>query len=324
MQSPDYRRTEYAPSLPYTHRGTAWRRRTPLTARIIDGRSIAADIRKEVARDVAALKAKGIMPGLAAVVVGDDPASQTYVANKERACREVGIYTEIHRIDSSVSQDGLLDMVQSLNNAARVHGILVQLPLPPHIEEHAVIECVRPDKDADGFHPLNIGHLAIGDSQFVPATPFGVMEMLRREGVQLGGKHAVIVGRSNIVGKPIATAWMQGDPVSYPRVTVCHRTDPNLPEVTKQADILVVAVGIPEVITAEMVKPGAIVIDVGINHVEDKSQRRGYKIVGDVDFDAVSQVASAITPVPGGVGPMTVAMLLRNTVSAARAQLENR
>ena len=274
-----------------------------MTARIIDGRGIAADIRKEVARDVAALKAKGIMPGLAAVVVGDDPASQTYVANKERACREVGIYTEIHRIDSSVSQDGLLDLIESLNRAPRVHGILVQLPLPPHIEEHAIIECVRPDKDADGFHPLNIGHLAIGDSQFVPATPFGVMEMLRREGVQLGGKHAVIVGRSNIVGKPIATAWMQGDPKFYPRV---------------------IAVGIPEVITADMVKPGAVVIDVGINHVEDKSQKRGYKIVGDVDFDAVSEVASAITPVPGGVGPMTVAMLLRNTVSAAQAQIENR
>ena len=294
-----------------------------MTAHIIDGRRIAADIRKEVARDVAALKAKGVLPGLAAVVVGDDPASQTYVANKERACREVGIYTEVHRIDSSVSQDGLLDMVQSLNNASRVHGILVQLPLPPHIQEHAIIESVRPDKDADGFHPLNIGHLAIGDSQFVPATPYGVMEMLARENINLGGKHAVVIGRSNIVGKPIATAWMQGDPAHYPRVTVCHRTDPNLAEVTRQADILVVAVGIPAVITADMVKPGAVVIDVGINHVPDDSERRGHKIVGDVDFDSVKEVASAITPVPGGVGPMTVAMLLRNTVSAARAQMEN-
>lgn len=295
-----------------------------MTARIIDGKSIAADIRKEVARDVAALKAKGVMPGLAAVVVGDDPASQTYVANKERACREVGIYTEIHRIGSTVSQDGLLDLIESLNRADRVHGILVQLPLPSHIEEHSVIESVRPDKDADGFHPLNIGHLAIGDSQFVPATPFGVMEMLRRESVQLGGKHAVIVGRSNIVGKPIATAWMQGDPTLFPRVTVCHRTDPNLADVTKQADILVVAVGIPSAITADMVKPGAVVIDVGINHIEDKILKRGYKIVGDVDFDTVSKVASAITPVPGGVGPMTVAMLLRNTVSAAKSQIINR
>ena len=292
-----------------------------MTARIIDGRKIAADIRKEVARDVAALKAKGVLPGLAAVVVGDDPASQTYVANKERACREVGIYTEVHRIDSSISQDGLLDLIKSLNDAERVHGILVQLPLPPHIREQDIIECVRPDKDADGFHPLNIGHLAIGDSQFVPATPYGVIEMLAREGIELGGKHAVIIGRSNIVGKPIATAWMQGDPATYPRVTICHKTDPNLAAITREADILVVAAGMPQMIRANMVKPGAVVIDVGINHLADENERRGYKIVGDVDFDAVKEVASAITPVPGGVGPMTVAMLLRNTVSAARAKI---
>ena len=292
-----------------------------MTARIIDGRKIAADIRKEVARDVAELKAKGVLPGLAAVVVGDDPASQTYVANKERACREVGIYTEVHRIDASISQDGLLNLIKSLNDADRVHGILVQLPLPPHIREQDVIECVRPDKDADGFHPLNIGHLAIGDSQFVPATPYGVIEMLKREGIELGGKHAVIIGRSNIVGKPIATAWMQGDPATYPRVTICHKTDPNLADVTREADVLVVAAGMPHMIRANMVKPGAVVIDVGINHLADENEPRGYKIVGDVDFDAVKEVASAITPVPGGVGPMTVAMLLRNTVSAARAQM---
>ena len=292
-----------------------------MTARIIDGRKIAADIRKEVARDVAELKAKGVLPGLAAVVVGDDPASQTYVANKERACREVGIYTEVHRIDASISQDGLLDLIKSLNDADRVHGILVQLPLPPHIREQDIIECVRPDKDADGFHPLNIGHLAIGDSQFVPATPYGVIEMLKREGIELGGKHAVIIGRSNIVGKPIATAWMQGDPATYPRVTICHKTDPDLADITREADVLVVAAGMPHMIRANMVKPGAVVIDVGINHLSDPGEHRGYKIVGDVDFDAVKEVASAITPVPGGVGPMTVAMLLRNTVSAARAQM---
>ena len=267
-----------------------------MTARIIDGRKIAADIRKEVARDVAALKAKGVLPGLAAVVVGDDPASQTYVANKERACREVGIYTEVHRIDSSISQDGLLDLIKSLNDAERVHGILVQLPLPPHIREQDIIECVRPDKDADGFHPLNIGHLAIGDSQFVPATPYGVIEMLAREGIGLGGKHAVIIGRSNIVGKPIATAWMQGDPATYPRVTICHKTDPNLADVTREADVLVVAAGMPHMIRANMVKPGAVVIDVGINHLPDDTESRGYKIVGDVDFDAVKEVASASPP----------------------------
>ena len=266
------------------------------------------------------LKRDGILPGLAAVLVGDDPASQTYVTNKERACREVGIYTEVHRIGASVSQDGLIDLIHSLNMAARVHGILVQLPLPPHIREQDIIECVRPDKDADGFHPLNIGHLAIGDSQFVPATPSGVMEMLAREGIELGGKHAVIIGRSNIVGKPIATAWMQGNPNTCPRVTICHRNDPRLDEMTRQADVIVVAAGIPGLIRADMVKPGAVVIDVGINHVPDKENPRGYRIVGDVDFTAVREVAGAITPVPGGVGPMTVAMLLRNTVSAARAQ----
>ena len=294
----------------------------PVTARIIDGRKIAADIRKEVARDVAELKAKGVLPGLAAVVVGDDPASQTYVANKERACREVGIYTEVHRIDASISQDGLLDLIKSLNDAERVHGILVQLPLPPHIREQDVIECVRPDKDADGFHPLNIGHLAIGDSQFVPATPYGVIEMLAREGIELGGKHAVIIGRSNIVGKPIAMPrGCRAIPPLYPRVTICHKTDPDLADITREADVLVVAAGMPHLIRANMVKPGAVVIDVGINHLTDENERRGYKIVGDVDFDEVKEVASAITPVPGGVGPMTVAMLLRNTVSAARAQM---
>ncbi len=292
-----------------------------MTARIIDGRKIAAEIRQEVAREVAVLKAQGVLPGLAAVLVGDDPASQTYVANKERACREVGIYTEVHRIDASVSQDGLLDLIRSLNNADRVHGILVQLPLPSHIREQDVIGCVRPDKDADGFHPLNIGHLAIGDSQFVPATPYGVMELLDREGIELGGKHAVIVGRSNIVGKPIAMAWMQGDPAAYPRVTICHKTDPGLAAITRDADVLVVAAGVPRLIRSDMVKPGAVVIDVGINHIEDVDDKRGYTIVGDVDFDAVKDLVSAITPVPGGVGPMTVAMLLRNTVSAARAQL---
>ena len=290
----------------------------PVTARIIDGREIAADIRREVALEVAEIKAAGVLPGLAAVVVGDDPASQTYVANKERACREVGIYTEVHRIDASVSQEGLMDLIESLNNADRVHGILVQLPLPKHIKEQDIIERVRPDKDADGFHPLNIGHLAIGDSHFVPATPYGVMEIIKREEVTLGGKHAVIVGRSNIVGKPIATAWMQKDPNLYPTVTICHSFDENLAALTLQADILVVAIGSPGAIRADMVKPGAVVIDVGINHVPDRSQRRGYRIVGDVDFESVKEVASAITPVPGGVGPMTVAMLLRNTASAAR------
>lgn len=295
-----------------------------MTARLIDGRRIAAEIRREVAEEVAALRAQRVTPGLAAVLVGDDPASNIYVANKERACREVGIYTEVHRIDASVTEERLLDIIRSLNEADRVHGILVQLPLPAHVRESSVVETVAPHKDVDGFHPLNLGHLAIGDSQFIPATPYGVVEMLEREKIELGGKHAVIVGRSNIVGKPIAISWMQKDAASFPTVTVCHTFDPDVARYTVQADILVVAIGSPHTIRKEMIKPGAVVIDIGINRVPDSDATRGYKIVGDVDFDAVKEVASAITPVPGGVGPMTVAMLLKNTVRAARlAQQRN-
>ena len=288
-----------------------------MSAKIIDGRRIAAEIRQEVKQEVLQLKESGINPGLAAILVGDDPASKVYVSNKERACNEVGIYTEIHRFGNEISEETLLNLIDSLNNNKKIHGILVQLPLPPHIRESAVIEAVVPVKDVDGFHPNNIGHLAIGDSQFIPATPAGVIELFNREDIQLGGKHAVIIGRSNIVGKPIAIAWMQKGSSEYPTVTICHTFDPDIIKHTVEADILIVAVGSPEVITGRMVKKGAVVIDIGINRVDDSESPKGYRLVGDVNFNEVIEVASAITPVPGGVGPMTVAMLLKNTVQAA-------
>lgn len=288
-----------------------------MSAKLIDGRRIAAEIRQEVKQEVLQLKKAGIHPGLAAILVGDDAASKVYVSNKERACKEVGIYTEIHRFDNQISEEALLNLINSLNNDDKIHGILVQLPLPPHIRESAVIEAVVPVKDVDGFHPNNIGHLAIGDSHFIPATPAGVIELFNREKIQLGGKHAVIIGRSNIVGKPIAIAWMQKGISEYPTVTICHTFDTDIIKYTVEADILIVAVGSPEVITGKMVKKGAVVIDIGINRVDDSESPKGYRLVGDVKFNEVQKIASAITPVPGGVGPMTVAMLLKNTVHAA-------
>ena len=289
-----------------------------MKAKIIDGARIAAEIRQEIKEEVEQLKELGVTPGLAAILVGDDPASQIYVSNKEKACREVGIYTEIHRIESGVSEAKLLELIDTLNKAERIHGVLVQLPLPQHITESKIIESVDPRKDVDGFHPNNIGHLAIGDTHFIPATPAGVIELLNRENIKLAGKHAVIVGRSNIVGKPIAISWMHKGFDQYPTVTICHTFDPEISIYTRQADILVIAIGSPEIITSDMVKKGAVVIDVGINRVQDPNNPSLYKLVGDVNFSEVKNIASAITPVPGGVGPMTVAMLLSNTVRAAK------
>jgi methylenetetrahydrofolate dehydrogenase (NADP+)/methenyltetrahydrofolate cyclohydrolase len=289
-----------------------------VTAHLIDGRRIAAEVRQEIAHEVANLKAAGTTPGLAVVLVGDDPASHIYVANKERACREVGIHVDVHRLDDSITQPELLSLIGALNTDDDVHGILVQLPLPRQVHEPTVIEAVASSKDVDGFHPVNLGRLAIGDPQFIPATPYAVLEMLRREDIDVGGKHAVIVGRSNIVGKPMALAWMQKDKRLHPTVTVCHSFDPDVGVYTSQADVLVVAIGAPDAIRADMVKRGVVVVDIGINRVPDAGDPRGYRIVGDVAFDEVSKVAGAITPVPGGVGPMTVAMLLKNTVQAAQ------
>lgn len=288
-----------------------------MTARVMDGRRIAAEVRQEVAAEVEELKASGTTPGLAVVLVGEDPSSVIYVAIKEEACREAGIFTETYNLPSSISQADLLSLIGSLNTDGRFHGILVQLPLPRHMNEATIIEAVSPSKDVDGFHPVNVGRLAIGDPQFIPATPYAILEMLRREGIELGGKHAVVIGRSNIVGKPLALAWMQKGKESYPTVTVCHTFDDSVGRYTADADILVVAWGQAGIIRREMVKRGAVVVDVGINRVPAPGTARGYRTVGDVDYDAVKEVAGAITPVPGGVGPVTVAMLLKNTVRAA-------
>ncbi len=287
-------------------------------AQIIDGKAIATEIREGLKREVEALRQQGIAPGLAVVLVGDNPASVTYVRMKEKACDELGIASFHHDLPAGVSQGELLSLIDQLADDDRVHGILVQLPLPDHINAEAVIEAIPPEKDVDGFHPTNLGKLLQGAETFVPCTPAGIQELLLRSGHSPEGKHVVIVGRSNIVGKPLAALLMQKKPGANATVTVCHSGTSDLSEQTRSADILVAAMGVPRFIKREMVRPGAVVIDVGVNRVDDPSAKRGYRLVGDVDFDEVSEVAAAITPVPGGVGPMTIAMLMRNTVLAAR------
>ncbi|HTL05148.1 MAG TPA: tetrahydrofolate dehydrogenase/cyclohydrolase catalytic domain-containing protein [Gemmatimonadales bacterium] len=291
-----------------------------MSARILDGAAIAKEIRAEIARDVVQLKAQGVTPGLAVVIVGDDPASQVYVKSKGEACREAGMHSETIRLPSETTQAELLATVDRLNADPRIHGFLIQLPLPKQIDSERVLHRVAPEKDVDGFHPMNVGKLAVGDpTAFRPATPYGVQQMLIRSGVETKGAHAVIVGRSNIVGKPMANLLLQDGPGGNATVTVCHSRSRDLPAITRLADILVVAIGKPRFVTAEMVRPGTVVVDVGINRVTDSASPRGYAIVGDVDYGPVSEVASAITPVPGGVGKMTIAMLLSNTLQAARA-----
>jgi len=291
-----------------------------VSARILDGAAIGKEIRAEIARDVVQLKSQGVTPGLAVVIVGDDPASQVYVKSKGEACREAGMHSETIRLPGETTQAELLATVDRLNADPRIHGFLIQLPLPKQIDSERVLHRVAPEKDVDGFHPMNVGKLAVGDpTAFRPATPYGVQQMLIRSGVETKGAHAVIVGRSNIVGKPMANLLLQDGPGGNATVTVCHSRSRDLPAITRLADILVVAIGKPRFVTAEMVRPGAVVVDVGINRVADSSSPKGYAIVGDVDFGPVSEVASAITPVPGGVGKMTIAMLLSNTLQAARA-----
>ncbi len=291
-------------------------------ADIIDGRAIAAEIRAEVREEVARLAKAGQRVGLAAVLVGEDPASSIYVETKRRASAEVGIRSEVVKLPARVAQEDLVERIDALNNDSDFNGILVQRPLPSHISEDDVLEAVDPEKDVDGFHPRNLGRLLAGSPSFVPATPLGIRELLLRSGHPPDGKDVVIVGRSNIVGKPLAALLMQKTEGANATVTLCHSSTRGLEEHTRRANILVVAAGRPALLGANMVGEGAVVIDVGINRVEDSSRRRGYRIVGDVDFEEVSQVASAITPVPGGVGPMTVAMLLRNTVDASRRLAE--
>ena len=279
-------------------------------AKIIDGKQISSAMLDTVAAEVAALKAQNIEPCLAVILVGEDPASQVYVRNKQRACERVGIRSVSHILPVDTTQQELLDLIGSLNADPSVHGILCQLPLPAHLDAQQLLLAIAPEKDVDAFHPVNGGKITIGNAKLLPCTPAGVMEMLRYEGISPAGKHCVVLGRSNIVGKPMALLLLAADGT----VTVCHSKTPDLAAETRRADILVSAVGKRGLITADMVKPGAVVIDVSINRGEDG------KLCGDADFEAVSRVASAVTPVPGGVGPMTIAMLMRNTVTAAKAQ----
>ena len=293
-----------------------------MSAKILDGKALAEEIRGEVATGVAEMQQKhGVTPGLAAVLVGDDPASAIYVRNKRRACEEVGMVSDTFLMPADSPTEQVVARVQALNEDPRFHGILVQLPMPPQIDERLIIESLDPTKDVDGLHPFNVGKLAQGRADFVPGTPAGIQQILLRNGHDPAGANVVVCGRSDIVGKPMALLLMQRADGANATVTVCHTRTKNLAEITRQADILVAAIGLPSAITADMVKEGAVVIDVGINRVDDASQKRGYRLEGDVDFDAVSKKASAITPVPGGVGPMTIAMLLVNTLTATRLSI---
>ncbi|MBR5889162.1 MAG: bifunctional methylenetetrahydrofolate dehydrogenase/methenyltetrahydrofolate cyclohydrolase FolD [Akkermansia sp.] len=284
---------------------------------LIDGKQVAGSVRERLKEEIAELKSRGHVPGLAVVLVGDDPASQVYVGSKVKACAELGIYSQKWELPAETSQEELVKLIHQLNADDRIHGILVQSPPPRHIDEEAVILNIDPRKDVDGFHPVNVAKLVLEDAAgFVPCTPLGCMELLKAYGVETAGKHAVVIGRSMIVGKPMAHLLMAKN--ANATVTVAHSRTKNLPELCRSADIIVAAVGRPEMVTADYVKEGAVVLDVGINRIEDASRPRGYRIVGDVAFDAVKDKCSYITPVPGGVGPMTIAMLMANTVKACR------
>jgi methylenetetrahydrofolate dehydrogenase (NADP+)/methenyltetrahydrofolate cyclohydrolase len=291
-----------------------------MTARIIDGRVIADEVQRELGSRISALKARGVTPGLAALLVGDNPASAAYVRGKSRAAAELGIFAETVRLPADIAEPALLGQIADLNADPRFHGIIVQLPLSEHLDGDRATRAVAPEKDADGLHPLNLGLLMRGEGLLLPATPSGVQQLLVRSGCDPAGKHVVIAGRSNLVGKPLANILMQKARGANATVTVCHTGTPDLGAITRQADILVAAMGRPGAITAEMVRPGAVVIDVGINRVDDATRKTGYRLAGDVDYGSVAPIAGAITPVPGGVGPMTVAMLLVNTVTAAERQ----
>ena len=278
-------------------------------AQRIDGKLISAVIRGEITEECKAfVEANGYAPGLAVIIVGENPASQVYVRNKKKACEEVGFYSEVHELPEATTQAELNALVDALNENEKIHGILVQLPLPRHLDETEVLLRIRPDKDVDAFHPYNVGKIMIGDPDFLPCTPAGVMALLERSNIEVAGKNCVVIGRSNIVGKPMAMLLLHANGT----VTICHSKTKNLAEVCREADILVVAIGRADFVGADMVKPGAVVIDVGMN------RRADGKLTGDVDFDAVEPIASAITPVPGGVGPMTITMLLQNTLTAAK------
>jgi methylenetetrahydrofolate dehydrogenase (NADP+)/methenyltetrahydrofolate cyclohydrolase len=289
-----------------------------MTAQIIDGKQVAADMRAELKDEVAKLKKQGIVPGLGVILVGEDPASKSYVTAKERACEEIGIYSDDNRLEAKTSQKELMALVDKMNKDPKINGILVQLPLPEDLNESEVLLAIDPAKDVDGFHPMNVGKMVVGEKAFLPCTPHGVIQLLMRSGVTIEGAEVVIVGRSNIVGKPLANMLIQKNPKGNATVTVCHTRTKNLSSHTKRADIIIAAAGRQNTVTADMIKEGVVVIDVGVNRVEDATKKKGYRLVGDVDFEAVKEKASLITPVPGGVGPMTITMLLYNTVESAK------
>lgn len=292
-------------------------RPTAADTRLLDGRAVAADVRADLAIRAASLRARGIVPGLAVILVGDNPASVSYVTAKERACAETGIASFPHRLPADTSQEALLALIARLNADPAVHGILVQLPLPRGFDADAVLCAIDPDKDVDGFHPMNAGRLLLGQPAPLPCTPHGVLVLLERSSIAVAGRHVVVVGRSNIVGKPLANLLLRKGIDAT--VTICHSRTPDLGRFTREAEILVVAAGRPRTVTADMVREGAVVVDVGVNRVPDATKRRGYRLVGDTDFAELLPKVSRITPVPGGVGPMTIAMLLANTLQAAEA-----
>jgi methylenetetrahydrofolate dehydrogenase (NADP+)/methenyltetrahydrofolate cyclohydrolase len=294
-----------------------------MPAQIINGRKISEEIKKEVKQKKEALfNETGIVPGLAFILVGDNPASKVYVNMKGKACEELGFYSVTIKLPAQTTEDELIEKIKALNNDSKIHGILVQLPLPAHIDEQKVLQAIDPIKDVDGFHPVNVGKLVIGLDTYLPCTPAGIQELLKRSDINPSGKHVVVVGRSNIVGKPIANILLQKRDWANATVTVCHTGTRDISYFTRQADILIVAMGKPEFIRGDMIKPGAVVIDVGVNRIDDPNAEKGYRIVGDVHFESAFEVAGAITPVPGGVGPMTIAMLMKNTLQAALNQIK--
>ena len=290
-----------------------------MRAQIIDGKKLAAETRAEIAAGVAALKAeKGITPGLAVILVGDNPASVSYVTAKEKACREAGMYSREIRLPAETPEQVVVETVKALNADPAIHGILVQLPLPKGISEKKVVDAIAAEKDVDGFTPVNVGRMLIGEDCFLPCTPHGIVKLIEVTGMDIAGKHAVVIGRSNIVGKPVAALLARKGPHANATVTLCHTGTPDLSVYTKTADVVVVAAGRPNTLTGDMLKPGAVVIDVGMNRVPDATKPKGYRLCGDADFASCAEVAAAITPVPGGVGPMTITMLLWNTLESAR------
>ncbi len=286
-----------------------------MSAKIIDGKEIAAQVRKEVAEKVSELKKKGITPCLAVILVGENPASVSYVTGKQKALAEVGMADRSLHLPESTTEEELLKIIDELNNDKTVHGILVQLPLPKHINEEKILLAISPEKDVDGFHPVNVGNLVIGKKSFLPCTPHGIIVLLQKMNIETSGKHAVVIGRSNIVGKPVALLLARKE--TNCTVTICHTGTKNMAEITRQTDIIIAAAGKPHTLTKDMIKPGAVVIDVGVNRIPDATKKSGFRLIGDCDFEDLKETASFITPVPGGVGPMTIAMLMQNTLEAA-------